>query len=165
MNSKGYTEGLARDTARGIHIPSWVFPIGLVFYLKTAGQEWKVHDKNERSRTRICIIYFCTFHSCAIPFILVLQSFNRITFFFIYNFWEGESFNRPSLTESEGFYRPSLTVREGLIKPSPPRNCIWKRMLYFQPKLGIVSLYLAWFGSIYHTFLHIECIREVLNNL
>ena len=141
MNSKGSTKGIARGIARGIHIPSWVFPIGLVFYLKTAGQEWKVEDKNERSR--YLSFLSCTFHSCPVPFILVLQSFNRITFFFIYNFWEGESFNRPSLTESEGFYRPSLTVREGLIKPSPPRNCIWKRMLYFQPKLGIVSLYLG----------------------
>ena len=39
MNSKGSTKGVARGIARGIHIHSWVFPIGLVFYLKTAGQE------------------------------------------------------------------------------------------------------------------------------
>ena len=71
MNSKGYTEGLARDTARGIHIPSWVFPIRLEFYLKTAGQEFVFFS---------CSVHSCpaVFHSCPAVFILVLQSFNRI---------------------------------------------------------------------------------------
>ena len=71
MNSKGYTEGLARDTAQGIHIPSWVFPIRLEFYLKTAGQEFVFFS---------CSVHSCpaVFHSCPAVFILVLQSFNRI---------------------------------------------------------------------------------------
>ena len=42
-----------------------------------------------------------------------------ITFFFIDNFWEGEGFYRPSLTESDSKPRLTLTKGDSLGLPSP----------------------------------------------